>query len=55
MVGTARSIEITKVSYHIMAAQVQSTDVCLCYQRLRVSCMLTYDVHIRDCGDALMW
>ena len=24
----------------IMAAQVQSTDVCLCYQRLRVSCML---------------
>ena len=27
MVGTARSIEITKVSY-----QVQSTDACLCYQ-----------------------
>ena len=44
MVGTARSIEITKVSYHvgsaIMSAQAQSTDVCLCYQRLRVSCML---------------
>ena len=35
MVGTARSIEITKVSY-----QVQSTDAYLCYQRLRVSCML---------------
>ena len=35
MVGTARSIEITKVSY-----QVQSTDACLCYQRLRISCTL---------------
>ena len=31
MVGTARLIEITKVSY-----QVQSTDACLCYPRPRV-------------------
>ena len=35
MVGTARSIGSA-----IMAAQVQSTDVCLCFQRLRVSCIL---------------
>ena len=38
MVGTTRSIEITKVSY-----QVQSTNACLFYQRLGVSCTLCND------------
>ena len=47
--SVARSIEVTMVGTLdrsrlprsvIMAAQVQSTDVFLCYQRLRVSCAL---------------
>ena len=47
--SVARSIEVTMVGTldrsrlprsAIMAAQVQSTDVFLCYQRLRVSCAL---------------
>ena len=44
MVGTAQSIEITKVSY-----QVQSTDACLCYQRLRVSCTLRNNFQAATC------
>ena len=40
MVGTARSIEITKISYHGGSSPEYSTDVFLCYQRLRVSCAL---------------
>ena len=42
MVGTARSIEITKVSYD-GGSSPQSTDVFLCYQRLRVACALCND------------
>ena len=47
--SVTRSIEVTMVGTldrsrlprsAIMAAQVQSTDVFLCYQRLRVSCAL---------------
>ena len=48
--SVARSIEVTMVGTldrsrlprsAIMAPQVQSTDVFLCYQRLRVSCALS--------------
>ena len=42
MVGTARSIEFTKVSYD-GGSSPQSTDVFLCYQRLRVACALCND------------
>ena len=38
MVGTLDRSRLPRSA--IMAAQVQSTDVFLCYQRLRVSCAL---------------